>query len=399
MTTGCTDTPESTSTAQPHRTSDSGIRAGYQDAETLEFSPLIIDPLATEVVPVEGSDGRFWVAYELSVFNASPRDATLTQVETLLGGENGDVITTRDLNRVAANTMLLGGGEGSSEIPAGRTAIVVLRDSYPSRGEIPTSFTHRIDATFAAPGDDAPRLAGIYPDQVEAIGGAVTTIDAEPLVIGAPVAGDNWYANNSLESLALNHHSNVVIPVGGRITGAERYGIDFMKVDPVAQSSYNGDPALNTSYLAFDEPLLAVADGRVVRVTSDHPDVAPKVLADLQVVDDATGNQVVIDIGGGVYALYAHMKEASATVEVGDIVTKGQEIGRLGNSGNTSEAHLHFQLQRSPLLSGENVAWVLERFETVGALAPDGEAVMPPPDVGIRSAQLPIQGTIFSIPR
>ena len=74
--------------------------------------------------------------------------------------------------------------------------------------------------------------------------------------------------------------------------------------------------------------------------------------------------------------------------------TKGQEIGRLGNSGNTSEAHLHFQLQCSPLLSGENVPWVLDEFTSTGALSPDGDSVIAPPKPGKRTGEVPVAGSI-----
>ena len=52
----------------------------------------------------------------------------------------------------------------------------------------------------------------------------------------------------------------------------------------------------------------------------------------------------MLDLGNGVYAFYAHLKTGSPAVRVGDRVRRGQEIARTGNSGNTSEAHLHFGL-------------------------------------------------------
>lgn len=407
MLTACTPgndgpTAEATASLLPAGSSgfvESGILPGYEDQTTLEFSPLIISVLYPQVTPVKGSDGEFYVAYELSVFNDAPRDATMTAVETLAGDESGEVIRTADQQQIAANTMLTGGtSSGRADIPAGRTVIVVVRATYPTEEAIPATFTHRISATFATAAPDAPRLASKYPDQVAQIGGLVTTSSQSPLVIGPPVAGENWFANNALDSAALNSHSDVVIPVGGRVAAAERYAIDFMGIDPTAMTSYRGDPSLNESYLAFDQPLLAVADATVVRVVTDLPDVAPMGLTEVAVVDDATGNQVVLDLGRGVHALYAHMKQDSALVEVGDSVKKGQEIGRLGNSGNTSEAHLHFQLQRGPLLSAESVPWVIDSFTTVGMLAPGGDSVLAAPNPSARSNQVPVMNSISTFP-
>ena len=65
------------------------------------------------------------------------------------------------------------------------------------------------------------------------------------------------------------------------------------------------------------------------------------------------GNYVVIDIGEGRFAFYAHMQPRSVRVKPGDKVTTGQVLGLLGNSGNTDAPHLHFHVMdgASPLLS------------------------------------------------
>ena len=396
--TGCTGAPGSTpaSSATP---AGSGIRPGYEDQTTLEFTPLVIDALSPDVVPVEGSDGLVYVAYELTVFNAAPRDATMTKIQTLAGNGQGAVIATQSAAQFAPNTMLLGGAErGSPVIPAGRTAVVVFRDTYPTRDAVPKTFTHRISADFAAPQEGAPRLASNYPDHVAQLGGPVVTSGQQPIVIGAPFSGDDWIAMNALDPRRLNPHSDVVFPVGGRVTSAETYGIDFMRIDPARMSTAHGDPGLNASYLAFDQPLLAVADAKVVQVSTDHPDIVPDVLPDLALLDDAPGNQVVLDLGGGVFATYAHMKQDSATVKVGDTVKRGQEIGRLGNSGNTSEAHLHFQLQRGPLLSADNVAWVFDTFRSTGEVSSDDKSIVAPTKPGMRTREIPVFGSVFSVP-
>ena len=397
----CTAAPEPTASSAPPAAEapGTGILPGYQDETTLQFSPLIIGVLNPDVVPVRGSDGVYYVAYELTILNDAPRDATMTAIETIADDEHGAVVSIADQAQIAANTLLAGGTPtGTAEIPVGRTAIVVVRAGYPSLEAIPATFTHRVIATFAPPTPDGPRLASMYPDEVAQIGGFVTTSTETPLAIGAPVAGDGWFANNSLESAALNAHSDVIIPVGGRITGAERYAIDFLRIDVATMTSTDGDPALNESYLAFDQPLLAVADATVVRVVSTLPDVTPRQIGTIDVVDEATGNHVVLDLGGGVFAMYAHMKQGSATVAVGDTVVMGQEIGRLGNSGNTSEAHLHFQLQRGPLLSAESVPFVIERFTATGILDATGDSVVPPPLPGERTNEFPVMNTISRFP-
>jgi len=93
------------------------------------------------------------------------------------------------------------------------------------------------------------------------------------------------------------------------------------------------DHLSRTSWLAF--AYMMVIDG----------------LRDLAGPPGVVGNHVVIDHGDGVFSLYAHVRRGSAVVAVGDRVATGDVIGEVGNSGNTSEPHLHFQLMdhASPL--------------------------------------------------
>lgn len=60
------------------------------------------------------------------------------------------------------------------------------------------------------------------------------------------------------------------------------------------------------------------------------------------------GNHVILDLGEGTYAVYAHVQRGSLQVRAGDTVRAGQPIARVGNSGNTTEPHLHFHLMDGP---------------------------------------------------
>ena len=66
------------------------------------------------------------------------------------------------------------------------------------------------------------------------------------------------------------------------------------------------------------------------------------------------GNYVILDIGGGLYVLYGHLKQGSLRVRVGDQVHRGQVIGQVGDSGNSGEPHLHIQVQNTPTFDIEN---------------------------------------------
>ena len=76
------------------------------------------------------------------------------------------------------------------------------------------------------------------------------------------------------------------------------------------------------------------------------PDPKVYTMPDGAVVD--TGNSVVIDHENGEFSLVAHMQKGSVRVRVGDRVTRGQGIGVMGNSGNSSGPHVHYQLMTGP---------------------------------------------------
>ncbi len=126
----------------------------------------------------------------------------------------------------------------------------------------------------------------------------------------------------------------------------------------------------------------------------------------LETVD---GNHVILEIGDGVYAFYAHLGRGSVSVAEGDRVTAGQQIGTLGNSGNTSAPHLHLHLMtRSSALVADSIPYGLDAFTLEGRLdeetwsATDDLAgpwdVHPVDDPGGRSSQLPLDLSVVTFP-
>jgi murein DD-endopeptidase MepM/ murein hydrolase activator NlpD len=74
-------------------------------------------------------------------------------------------------------------------------------------------------------------------------------------------------------------------------------------------------------------------------------------------------------MGNGQYALYAHLKPFSVTVQVGDVVTDGKKLGLLGNSGNTTGPHLHFQVMDRPsVLKANGLPFVFDSFVLSGTV-------------------------------
>jgi murein DD-endopeptidase MepM/ murein hydrolase activator NlpD len=393
---------QSAQSAPTSSTARAEHRGGVPDGYPLDHdvvAPLVISALGDDPIPVTGTDGKVHVVYELEILNAAPRPATITSIDTLAGGADGRVVATIGADEVKARSLLLAAyGAPFTEIPVGRTAVVLLDDVFASRKDVPASSNHRIQATFgAAPSAELEPDAARYPDSVTQIGGVVHASNERPVVLGPPLAGGGWVAGNGC--CGNSSHRGAVQPSAGRLNGTERFAIDFVRLDPDAGGAvtFRGDGTKNDDYFAYGAPLLAVADGKVVSVQSDVPDSTPQHAPTVDEIEQLGGNHVILDIGAGNYVYYAHLIPGSEMVKVGDTVKRGQVIGKLGNSGNSSEAHLHLHVTRAPLpLAGDNVPYVFDRFTYVGTVV--GDRVQAGPHAGERTRQLPLVDSVIDFP-
>lgn len=122
----------------------------------------------------------------------------------------------------------------------------------------------------------------------------------------------------------------------------QRYAYDFLIMKN--NYTYDTDIESNESYYAFGENAYAPADGIVVAIENGIEDNEPGMMDPYH----PDGNYIIIDHGHGEYSLLAHLQYGSIEVSVGDIVKRGDLLARCGNSGNSSEPHLHFQIMDSP---------------------------------------------------
>jgi murein DD-endopeptidase MepM/ murein hydrolase activator NlpD len=110
--------------------------------------------------------------------------------------------------------------------------------------------------------------------------------------------------------------------------------------------THRQDTRRNEDYYAFGRELLAPADGIVTEVIDGVRDNAPGSMNPLS----ALGNAVFIQHTEHEVSVLAHLKQGSTKVKAGDKVTRGRVIGLCGNSGNSSEPHLHYHLQNLPVI-------------------------------------------------
>src|SRR5699024_448681 len=138
-----------------------------------------------------------------------------------------------------------------------------------------------------------------------------------------------WGGTNALTNYHYEHEN-------------QRYAYDFMQMKD--KRSFAGDKEKNESYYAFGQPYLASADGTVVAVENNIADNEPVGESN---EEEPLGNHVIIDHGNDEFSYLAHFKEGSIDVTEGDDVTRGDVLGQVGNSGNSSEPHIHFHVADS----------------------------------------------------
>jgi len=136
-----------------------------------------------------------------------------------------------------------------------------------------------------------------------------------------------WYVFQGGPTVVTNLH---------HLVRTQRYAVDLVRVGSDGLS-YRGSPKTLTSFYAWSRPVYAPVAGTVVSAARDYPD-SPPGQRDKR---DIRGNHVVIETADGTEVLLAHLQQGSVVVEGGTRLRQGQFLGRVGNSGNTSEPHLH----------------------------------------------------------
>jgi hypothetical protein len=228
----------------------------------------------------------------------------------------------------------------------------------PDGEQLPAAIHHRLTVTVP-PGLPVPQT-------ITETGGATRVDRRPPVVLGPPLAGARWVA---VGSCCDGPHRRAFQAINGALHLAQRFAIDFNQLDATNRTT-SGDPRLNTSTPSYGQPVLAVADATVVTAVDQYPDQIPDAPTGVT-LENAEGNRVILDLGEGRYALYAHLKPGSITVREGDRVAQGQVIGELGNSGSSTGPHLHFHVMDGPSgLVADGLPYVFAEFELTGMVPP-----------------------------
>jgi murein DD-endopeptidase MepM/ murein hydrolase activator NlpD len=203
-------------------------------------------------------------------------------------------------------------------------------------------------------------------------------VDDRPVAkLFPPLSGGIWKASGATSP--LSYHGGAAT-LDGQTRLAERFAVDFQKVDATGNILPNPfpDEINNAMFYSNRADVYAVADGVVALVRDGIPENTPTPSGDENIPvpltrESSAGNQISIKLAEGIYAQYAHLVPGSIRFKPGDNVRRGEVIGLVGNSGNSKNPHLHFEVADGPEINAaQGLPWVLEAFELYGHRGPDG---------------------------
>ncbi len=231
--------------------------------------------------------------------------------------------------------------------------------------------------------------------------GGRTAVSKGTTLIAPPVKGDRWWAGNGPSNLD-RHHRSAIIDVSFKCTIAQRFATDWMLLGPDGRLN-TGDGTRCTDYYCYGADVLAVADGTVIEARDGIPEGIPPDNYAKTTLQNVFGNSIILDIGGGRYAAYAHLIPGTVTVEIGESVTQGTVLGKLGNSGNSTAPHLHFHIcDGSDGLHSEGLPFSFASYELLGSitieeLLDQGKAWVPSGQPQVRSGEMPMLEQVIKL--
>ena len=317
------------------------------------ITPLLL-AVQNPPVPFLGSDGHTHLVYELQITNFSSDEVLLQDVDVI---GDGKMLTRLDGDAIASRLQPIGRRDARGNLAVGEQALLFVHVVLAADASIPKQIAHLVSARIpSAP----PKLRELHES------GGETPVDRQQVVvIGAPLRGDRFISADSC--CDATRHTRAALPINGRLFVAQRFAVDWEQLDADGRI-YAGAQSDPSSYAIYGHDVLAVADATVVAIRDGLPEQPPGKMPAEIAIEDADGNSIVLDLGTGHYALYAHLRAGSITVKPGDHVKRGQLIARVGNSGNTLAPHLHFHVMDTPSpLASNGLPYAIDAFQVTGS--------------------------------
>jgi murein DD-endopeptidase len=302
------------------------------------------------------ADSKWHLAYELHIANLSGWDCELTSLE-VVSGESPEKSLAK-FSGADLQSMMAHPGQKPVDAPkitGGAFAVVYVWVTVDALTDLPGAMRQRITTKL-----------GDLPEEITLTTPPSGVNRASVVVISPPLRGDNWLAGNGPSN--TSHHRRALIPVEGRAYISQRFAIDWVRLFADGKT-YEGDPADNKNYRDYGAEIHSVADGVVTEVKDGIPQNVPGANSRAVPITLETvgGNHVIVKIGNGLYAFYAHAQPGSIRVKLGDTVRAGEVLALVGNSGNSTEPHLHFDIcNDNSMLACEGLPYAIASFAVQG---------------------------------
>ena len=305
------------------------------------------------------ANGKTHLLYELRITNFSSKQIDLKGLDVTADRETSPLESYRE-DALEKLLVPVGSDDSPSKASAigGGRSLVIFLDLLLKRDALaPTKLRHRLTLSVALKeGAAIERVVD---------GPTVAVSQAPALVLRAPLKGSGWVAANALSSA---DHRRSLVAVDGRVRIAQRFAIDWVQQGPDGRL-FRGDSNSNANFYGYGAEVIAAADGEVSDLRDGQSENAGSNVRENRAItlENIAGNYVILDLGQGHFALYAHLQPGSLKVKLGDTVKAGATLALLGNSGNSDAPHLHFQLMdsNSPL-GAEGIPYELETFTQLG---------------------------------
>src|SRR5262245_47017424 len=274
-------------------------------------------------VPVKANN-KFHLLYELHVTNIGKDGLELTRLDVFADQISDAPLVSYDsahLEKWLRRPGLAGDQPNKRLIDGGYLAVVFL-NVVVDVTDIPASLKHKIFFK-----EKNGKKVSLESERV--------AVRRDPAVaLAAPLHGDRWVALNGLG--APSHHRLSFLPRDGKAVVPQRYAIDWVRLGP-DEKLFHDNPVENKNYFGYGAEALAVADSTVDETRDGLPEMAPFASGKTGSVsfENSTGNYVVLNLGPGRFALYAHLQPGSLRMKKGQSVRAGQVVGLVGSSGNS----------------------------------------------------------------
>jgi murein DD-endopeptidase len=297
------------------------------------------------------------LVYELHLTNFASEPLFVRRLK-IIDSDTGKELASFAESSLAHRFTLVGGPHSSGEsltddaIRPGERAMIFVELTV-EIGAVPRRLRHEISYADSSDGhlmtSDSP---------------TVIMNGMTPVVLGPPFRDGIWVAIHAPSW--PRGHRRTTYTLTGKVRIPGRFAVDWIGVDAQGRITH-GDPDSSKDSIGYGASILAGADAVVASVRDGVEESASIRNNPKHALGYGAGNYVALNLGSGRYAFYEHLRPGSICVRVGQHVRKGQVIGALGFSGDTTEPHLHLHVaDGADPLEAEGLPFVIGPYKEIG---------------------------------